>query len=146
MAKLNTLSGGKAEVLGKLHDSLHAASASLGSTDTILVGATYGFNLAMLFLLFISEERTAIFFVFFAVLVAVNALIVLTFRNSRELREKLHSRQGRLYKDIELDDYFDDSVIQNYRRRYALWITLDMILGAMVLIVALLVKYNAPPA
>jgi len=146
MGKLDTLSDGKAEVLGKLHDSLHSASAGVGSTDTILVGATYAFNLAMLFLLFISEERTAIFFVFMVSLVTVNALIILTFRNSRELREKIHRRQGQLYTDIQLDDYFDDSVIENYRKRYALWIILDMILGAMVLVVALLVKYNPPPA
>ena len=127
-------------LLGKLHDSLHDTSRSAGVTDTILVGATYAFNLLMLFLLTVSKEKPAIYAVFIITLIIVNALILATFRNSRELREKLHLRQKQIYEDLGLAKYFDESVIQNYKRRYNIWMALDVVLGVMVLVVAILLQ------
>ncbi len=128
-------------LVGKLHDTLHDASRSIGATDTILVCGTYLFNLAMLFLITISVKRTAIYVVFIVTLVIVNLLIIATFRNSSLLREKLHLRQKDLYNDFELLKYFDDSVIENYKKRYSIWISLDIVLGTMAVLVALLLKF-----
>ena len=125
-------------LLGKLHDSLHDTSRSTGVTDTILVGATYVFNILMLFMLTVSKEKPAIYAVFIIALIVVNALILVTFKNSSELREKLHLRQKQIYEDFGLAKYFDESVIQNYKRRYIIWMALDVVLGIMVLVVAIL--------
>jgi hypothetical protein len=92
----------------------------------------------MLFLLTLSQEKPGIYVVFLVTLVIVNLLILATFRNSMELREKLHLRQKQIYEDIGLSKYFDDSVILNYKRRYKIWMALDVILGLMVIIVAVL--------
>ena len=128
-------------LVGKVHDSLHDTSRSVGTTDTILVCGTYIFNLAMLFLIFLSVEKTAIYSVFLATLVIVNLLILATFKNSRQLREKLHLRQKDLYEDLGLVKYFDNSVIENYKKRYFIWISLDVVLGIMAILVALLLKF-----
>jgi hypothetical protein len=128
-------------LIGKVHDSLHDGSRSIGTTDTILVCGTYIFNLAMLFLIVLSVEKTAIYVVFLATLVIVNLLILATFRNSRQLREKLHLRQRAICDDLELLKYFDDSIIDNYKKRYSIWIALDIVLGVMAILVAILFKY-----
>ena len=127
-------------LVGKVHDTLYDASRSIGATDTILVCGTYIFNLAMLFLIAISVEKTGIYVVFMVTLVIVNLLILATFRNSRQLREKLHLRQKSLYDDLGLLKYFDDSVIENYRKRYSIWVLLDIVLGIMAILVAILLK------
>ena len=127
-------------LIGKVHDSIHGNSRSIGTTDTILVCGTYIFNLAMLFLIAISVEKTGIYAVFIITLVVVNWLIIATFRNSRQLREKLHSRQKLLYDDLGLLKYFDESVIENYKKRYSIWISLDIVLGIMAILVAVLLK------
>ena len=127
-------------LIGKVHDSIYDSSRSIGTTDTILVCGTYIFNLAMLFLIAISVEKSGIYAVFIITLLIVNLLILATFRNSRQLREKLHSRQKSLYEDLGLLKYFDDSVIENYRKRYFIWISLDIVLGIMAILVAVLLK------
>ena len=127
-------------LVGKVHDTLYDTSRSVGTTDTILVCGTYIFNLAMLFLIFLSIEKTAIYAVFLATLVIVNLLILATFKNSRQLREKLHLKQKHLYEDLGLLKYFDDSVMENYKKRYFIWISLDVVLGIMAILVAVLLK------
>jgi arginine exporter protein ArgO len=130
-------------LIGKLHDSLYDSSRSIGLTDTILVACTYIFNLAMLFIIVISKDKSTIFFVFLITLVIVNILILATFKNSRELREKLHLRQRQIYEDLNLIKYFDDSILQNYKRHYTIWIILDIVLGVMAIVVALLFKFQS---
>ena len=127
-------------LIGKVHDSIHDNSRSVGTTDTILVCGTYIFNLAMLFLIAISVEKTGIYIVFILTLIIVNLLILATFRNSMQLREKLHSRQKSLYADLGLLQYFDESLIENYKKRYSIWIALDIVLGVMAILVAVLLK------
>ena len=97
-------------LIGKVHDTLYDTSRSVGVTDTILVCGTYIFNLAMLFLIAISVEKTAIYAVFILTLIIVNLLILATFKNSRQLREKMHLRQKSLYEDLGLIKHFDDSL------------------------------------
>ena len=128
-------------LIGKVHDTLYDTSRSVGVTDTILVCGTYIFNLAMLFLIAISVEKTAIYAVFILTLILVNLLILATFKNSRQLREKMHLRQKSLYEDLGLIKHFDDSLIENYKKRYTIWISLDLVLGMMAIIVAILLKY-----
>jgi hypothetical protein len=128
-------------LIGKVHDTLYDTSRSVGVTDTILVCGTYIFNLAMLFLIAISVEKTAIYAVFIITLIIVNLLILATFKNSRQLREKMHLRQKSLYEDLGLIKHFDDSLIENYKKRYTIWISLDLVLGMMAIIVAILLKY-----
>ena len=128
-------------LIGKVHDTLYDTSRSVGVTDTILVCGTYIFNLAMLFLIAISVEKTAIYAVFIITLVIGNLLILATFKNSRQLREKLHLRQKGLYDDLGLLKHFDDSVIENYKKRYNIWISLDIVLGMMAIVVAILLKF-----
>jgi len=130
-------------LIGRLHDSLYDSSRSIGVTDTILVAGTYIFNLAMLFIIVISKDKSTIFFVFLLTLVIVNILIIATFKNSRELREKMHLRQRQIYEDLNLIKYFDDSILQNYKRRYSIWIILDIVLGVMAIVVALLYKFQS---
>ena len=130
----------KGMLLGKLHDSLHDNSRSVGITDTILVGATYIFNILLLFMISVSDKKSIIF-VFLACLIIINILILATFKNSRDLREKLHVRQKQIYEDLNLAAYFDDSVIQNYKSRYTIWMTLDIVLGVTVIIVSALLKF-----
>lgn len=130
----------KGILLGKLHDSLHDNSRSVGITDTILVGSTYVFNILLLFMITLSEKKSIIF-VFLACLIIINLLILATFKNSRDLREKLHARQKQIYEDLGLAIYFDGSVIQNYKSRYNIWMALDIVLGVTVVIVAILLKF-----
>jgi len=132
----------KSIMIGKIHDSLYDSSKSIGSTDTILVGATYAFNLVMLMLITVSLKNTAIFYTYIFVLLVVNTLILLTFKNSRELRQKLHERQSALYGDLNFDKYFDRTAIENYKKRYTFWLILDVVLGGMVLVVAFIAKYS----
>ncbi len=130
----------KGMLLGKLHDSLHDNSRSIGITDTILVGATYVFNILLLLMITVSEKKSIIF-VLLACLIIINILILATFKNSRELREKLHARQKQIYEDLGLAVYFDESVIQNYKSRYNIWMALDIVLGITVLVVSILLKF-----
>jgi len=132
----------KSIMLGKIHDSFHDSSKSIGVTDTILVGSTYAFNLIMLLLISISLKNTAIFYTYILVLLIVNILILLTFKNSRQLKEKIHEKQLTFYSDLKLEKYFDQSAIENYRKRYTFWFALDVVLGGMVLVVSFISKYS----
>ena len=83
------------------HSTRKAAnSRSTGVTDSISVGATYAFNIVMLFLIFFSQGNLSIFTVFAFSLGIVKNLILVTFKNSSELREKNYIYGKRQYTMI----------------------------------------------
>ncbi|MHB1843692.1 MAG: hypothetical protein ACYCWW_02505 [Deltaproteobacteria bacterium] len=128
-------------LLLRLHDSYRDLSKRIEVTDTIVVGASYTFNLLMLSVAATWNKEGWILAVFLFLVVLVNFLMVNSFRNSRSMRDKVEGRLRQMYGDLGFGSYYDDTLITNYHRRYQLWIWLDVALGGMALSVPLLGRF-----
>jgi len=85
----------------------------------------YAINFAGFVMLSLTtSERPLAAAVSIATLALLNGLMMLSLANSRREAVSLLNTLVRLYADHQLNQYFDQSQIGYYRRRYLLWLVL----------------------
>jgi len=131
------------ELLKDLHENLWGSLRHTFNTDRVLLGITYLVNFGgFVLLLILFPNKLLAGVVSIGCLVAVDTLIVLSLRNSKQEALTLVATLAQIYSDNGLGKYFDENKTLYYRRRYSLWLALVPILMLCAVLVAVVVKFS----
>jgi hypothetical protein len=72
--------------------------------------------------------------------VAINAFIIKALLSGKNMRIKLLNGLVNMYKDNEVDKYYDPELLQAYTTRYRLFSIIIMILAAVAIIIPLVAR------
>ena len=112
----------ESELMRELHSNLWASLRHVFNTDRVLLGVLYLTNFAgFVMLASVSRNEPIAALATVVAMVLLDTLIGLSLSNSKREVLALTSTLIDIYKDHGLGKYFDDSKLQYYRRRYALW-------------------------
>ncbi len=81
-----------------------------------------------------------VMFVFVCLIVLVNLVVVIGLLKGKQTREKLLKGLIQMYKDKDVDKYYDMSLMGNYSVRYNLFIMVVMFTGIIALIVPFILR------
>jgi len=81
-----------------------------------------------------------VMFVFVSLIVLVNIVVVFGLMKGKQTREKLLKGLIQMYKDQDVDKYYDMSLLGNYNVRYNLFIMVVMFTGVIAAIVPFILR------
>ena len=138
-------------MLGQVHDHIVSELGQSSRTDTIFVVTAVLFNLIVLGInSAVSQaatERNAaasndvILAVFIAMCLLVNGVAVTALITGMRTRRTLQNGLVDMYRDNEVDKYYDPSLLSNYRVRYLLFAAVIMTLAATAIVVPLIIRF-----
>ena len=73
--------------------------------------------------------------------VVVNLVVIFGLLRGKDTRNKLISGLLKMYKDQNVEQYYDASIISNYDTRYLLFILAVVTTGATAIVIPLLLKF-----
>jgi len=76
-----------------------------------------------------------------ALVIVVNLVVIFGLLRGKDTRNKLISGLLKMYKDQNVDQYYDASIISNYDTRYLLFILAVVTTGATAITIPLLLKF-----
>jgi hypothetical protein len=118
-------------------------------TDTIFILTSIILNLITLAVnssIATSSRRTAdtsmlvVMFVFICLIIVVNLVAVIGLIKTKSTREKLLKGLIDMYKDQNVDKYYDASLLGNYNLRYNLFILVVVFTGVIASIVPFILR------
>jgi len=131
----------EAELLRELHANLWGSLRHVFNTDRVLLAVLYATNFAgFVVLATASPHQAATKAVTAVAVVLLNGLILLSLQNSQKEVLSVVRTLIEMYKDNGLGKYFDDSKLEYYRRRYALWTFLVPSLAGVAIVLGLLIS------
>ena len=83
---------------------------------------------------------TIVMFTFVALVVVVNFVAEVGLLKGRQTREKLLNGLLKMYKDQEVEGYYDPSLVSNYNTRYNLFMLVVLFTGLVAIIVPFIVR------
>lgn len=91
------------------------------------------------------ESRTdsstlVVMFVFVILIILVNLVVVIGLMKGKQTREKLLKGLISMYKDQNVDKYYDSSLLENYNLRYNLFILVVVFTGVIAMIVPFILR------
>ena len=116
-------------------------------TDTIFILSaillnliTLGINSGM-----VEKSRTdtsllIVMFLFVTLIVLVNIVVIIGLLKGKQTRIKLVSGLLKMYKDKDVDKYYDESLLGNYNIRYNLFILVVTFTGIIAIIVPFVLR------
>ena len=81
-----------------------------------------------------------VMFIFVALIVVVNIVVIFGLLKGRQTRSKLISGLLKMYKDQDVDKYYDESLIGNYNVRYNLFILVVITTGIIAVLVPFIIR------
>ncbi len=139
-------------MLGQAHDHIVSELGESSRTDTIFVLTSIVFNLIVLAInsgvsLEAAREDAAatydlILAVFIAMTVLLNIIAVGALVLGRRTRRVLLGGLVAMYRDNEVDKYYDPSLMSNYGVRYLLFAGVIAALAVTAIIVPLIVRFT----
>jgi hypothetical protein len=75
-----------------------------------------------------------------ALVIVVNAIAIIGLLTGRQTRNKLLRGLLAMYRDNEVDQYYDTTLLTNYNRRYLLFTGVILCLAITAIIVPLIVR------
>lgn len=139
-------------MLKEVHDHITSELNQGARTDTIFVITAIVFNLVVLGVnsgIAGSASDTynrdtlsqdIILVVFTILLLLVNAISITALNVGKKTREKLLTGMMKMYKDNEVDKYYDLELLGNYNVRYTLFTGVLVCLGITAIIVPLIIR------
>lgn len=131
-------------MIEKVHEHIIAELQQNTRTDTIFILTAILLNLITLAVnsaigAVSSREqnaiRTIIMFIFAALVIVINGVVIQGLLKGRETRAKLVGGLLRMYQDQGVSGYYDLSLLGNYSARYNLFILAVIFTGIVALIV-----------
>ncbi len=110
-----------------LHEHIIEELRADARTDTVFILTAILLNLIALAVnsIVVSEDPETslyiVFALFVALVVVVNTVVVLGLMRGRQTRRKLLTGLLRMYKDHNVADYYDASILESYDTRYNLF-------------------------
>jgi hypothetical protein len=130
----------ESELLRELHTNLWGSLRHIFNTDRVLLAVLYATNFAGFVVLSnYSQHHPATTAVTLVAIVLLNALMLLSLNNSKREVLSVIRTLIEMYKDGGLGKYFDDSKLEYYRRRYALWSFLVPSLAGVAIVLGLVI-------
>ena len=138
-------------MIEKLHDHIIDELRINTKTDTIFTLTSILLNFIALAIntaiVLTSEEITAstiiIVVIFIVLIVIVNLVAILGLLRGKQTRFKLISGLLKMYKDQNIDGYYDPTVLANYNVRYALFILAVGFIGLIAIAVPVVILFTA---
>jgi hypothetical protein len=139
-------------MLKEIHDHITSELNQGAKTDTIFVITAIVFNLIVLGInsgiagsasdSYNSDTLTQdiILVVFTLLLLLVNAISITALTVGKATRGKLITGLMTMYKDNEVDKYYDTDLLGNYNTRYTLFTAVIVCLGITAIIVPLIIR------
>ncbi|MDP2423212.1 MAG: hypothetical protein U1C46_07805 [Bacteroidales bacterium] len=116
-------------------------------TDTIFILTAIMLNLITLAINsgMVEKSRTddsmlIVMFLFVFLIVLVNLVVIFGLLKGKQTRLKLVSGLIRMYKDKDVDKYYDESLMGNYSIRYNLFILVVVCTGMIAIIVPFILR------
>jgi hypothetical protein len=79
-------------------------------------------------------------FAFVCLIVLVNLVVVIGLSKAKQTREKLLNGLMKMYKDQDVDKYYDQSLMGNYNVRYNLFIMVVIFTGVIATVVPFILR------
>ena len=138
-------------MLEQVHQHIVSELQQSSRTDTIFVVTAVVFNLIVLGINSAVADTAAsnggdaasdvILGVFIAMSLLVNAIAVIALLFGRGTRDKLLNGLLAMYRDNNVDRYYDASLLTNYGRRYLLFIGVILCLAVTGIVVPLIIRF-----
>lgn len=116
-------------------------------SDTIFILSAILLNLITLAINsgMVEKSRTdnsmlVVMFLFVILIVLVNLVVIVGLQKGKQTRTKLVSGLLKMYKDKEVDKYYDVSLLGNYNTRYNLFIMVVVFTGIIAIIVPFVLR------
>ncbi|MFA5971013.1 MAG: hypothetical protein WC780_01580 [Lentimicrobiaceae bacterium] len=116
-------------------------------TDTIFILSAILLNLITLAINsgMVEQSRTdesmlIVMFLFVVLIVLVNLVVIFGLLKGKQTRMKLVSGLLKMYKDKEVDKYYDESLLGNYNVRYNLFIMVVVFTGIIAIVVPFVLR------
>jgi len=90
-----------------------------------------------------SREDTSLFLVMFimvALVIVVNVVVITGLIKGKQTRGKLINGLIKMYKDHNVDKYYDSSLLLNYNTRYNLFILVVVFIGTIAIAIPFIVR------
>lgn len=116
-------------------------------TDIIFILSAIFLNLIILAINsgFVSKSRTEntyflIMFLFVTLLILLNLVVIFGLLKGKQTRAKLLKGLIEMYKDENVDKYYDKSLLSNYDTRYNLFMMVVVLTGLIAIIVPFIMR------
>ena len=135
-------------MIKEIHEHITNELQQNARTDTVFVLSSIVLNLVILAINWgvASPEQghrsydDIILSILIAAVLVINFIIAKALLSGRDMRLKLLSGLIRMYKDNNVDKYYDPSLLSSYSMRYKFFLTVIIILGAITIVAPLLVR------
>ena len=87
-----------------------------------------------------STTRTIVMILFAALIVVVNAVVIVGLQKGKQSRAKLVLGLVKMYKDQGVSGYYDESLLDNYNIRYNLFMLAAVFTGVIALVVPFVIS------
>jgi len=132
-------------MIERVHEHIIAELQQNTKTDTIFIITAIVLNLLSLGInsgvAGGSDEnstRWIIFFTFIILVIVVNFVVEIGLLKGKQTRMKLISGLLKMYKDQNVDGYYDASLLSNYNLRYNLFLLVVLVTGIIAIVVPLI--------
>ncbi len=116
-------------------------------TDTIFILAAVILNLISLAInsTFVEKSRTdntylIVMFIFVALIILVNIVAIFGLLKGKQTKSKLLNGLMAMYKDQNVEKYYDSSLLGNYNTRYKLFILVVVFTGLISIVVPFVIR------
>lgn len=76
-----------------------------------------------------------------ALVIVVNLVVIIGLLKGKDTRSKLIDGLMKMYKDQNVDQYYDSSIVSNYDKRYLLFILAVVMTGVTAIVIPLILKF-----
>jgi hypothetical protein len=134
-------------MLEQVHHQITSELQQNTKTDTIFILAAILLNLIALSVNagFVSDSREKesvliVMFLFVALVILVNIVVIFGLLKGKQTRSKLLKGLMMMYKDNDVDKYYDSTLLSNYSVRYNLFIMVVLFTGVISIVVPFVLR------
>jgi len=130
-----------------VHNHITSELQQNTKTDIVFILAAIVLNLIILAVnsSFIDKSRTDqtflfVMFLFVALLILLNLVVIFGLMKGKQTRAKLLSGLIQMYKDQNVDKYYDSTLMSNYNTRYNLFMMVVVLTGLISVAVPFILR------
>ena len=134
-------------MLKKVHEHIVSELQQNTRTDTIFIITAIFLNLLALGVNAATAENSRedtnlliVMFVMVALVIVVNIIVIIGLLKGKQTRGKLIGGLLQMYKDQDVDKYYDVSLLTNYNTRYNLFILVVVFIGAIAIAIPFIIR------
>ena len=134
-------------MLDKMHDHITAELSQNTKTDTIFILTSILLNLITLAVNsgLVEKSRTEsssllVMFVFVSLILVVNLVVIVGLFKGKQTRALLENGLLAMYKDQNIDKYYDPSLLGNYNVRYNMFLLVVVFTGLIAIVVPFILR------